>query len=34
MGREQIATRMLATQGRINMHSLRMMRLSTSQEKD
>ncbi len=32
MGREQIATRMLATQARINMHSLRMMRLSTSQE--
>ena len=32
MGREQIATRMLATQARVNMHSLRMMRLSTSQE--
>tara|TARA_B110001454_G_scaffold29148_1_gene28502 strand:- start:839 stop:2224 length:1386 start_codon:yes stop_codon:yes gene_type:complete len=32
MGREQIATRMLATQARVNMHSLRMMRLSSSQE--
>ena len=32
MGREQIATRMLSTQGRINMHSLRMRRLSSSDE--